>query len=136
VTRADASWTSASSIELARSKASRIDTFSNCVLEQIADQRLEHLDGLGRAPEPVLALRVELVAVGRSEQVDEARDAAQRRLEIVRGDVREALQVEVAARERIVGTPQLGRARREIAQDAEPRVQADVRLQQHRQHTG
>ena len=61
--------------------------------EQVVDQRLHPLDAAdGEADEPVGVL-VELAVVAAGEQLDEPGDHPQRLLKVVRGDVRELLEV-------------------------------------------
>src|SRR3569623_8497 len=59
-----------------------------------------------RTPYPIDGLSVELAEVFGAQQLQEAADAAERRLQVVRGDVSELLQLDIAAYQSVVGALQ------------------------------
>src|SRR6185312_1253501 len=67
--------------------------------EQVVDQLLHALGTVDREGDVLPAALVELVAVALLDQLAEARDLAQRLLQVVRGDIGELLQLRVRARQ-------------------------------------
>ncbi len=79
--------------------------------EQVEDQLLHPLRPVDREVEVLLPALVELVAVALLEELAEARDLAQRLLQVVRGDVGELLELGVRAVELAGLRAELGAAR-------------------------
>ena len=76
--------------------------------QQVVDQVLHALGAVHGEPDVLVRARVELAAVALLEQLAERRDLAQRLLEVVRGDVRELLELLVGAPQVGLGVPQRG----------------------------